>query len=376
MILKFNLSAKKKAPKRHWLIDSENTADRWVCDMLFNKETKRDKVTVFYTKNTCNMKYETVKLLRETRKPKIEWIECFTGSNALDFQLVSQLGVYIGAHPKYEYIILSNDTGYDAVIKYWRKQGTRIVRLNTAAIRTQAEKKDRSRSSGKPGKNEKSRDKDKSGKKKEQAKKLRKNRKAQGDSPATPEIQQVQPERSLEEAEQEKKSGSASKEPAAELSPERIPEISTVTELQKQLEEKLKEACGQDEQLPGYVMELAKSVSIKNKSMLNTACCAMFGQIEGGSIYRCIKENEEFHDLLRAQHLSSRKDRANSYITLMLELSGYETEDIEKLTEIGYKAPKNNLSNLNRFLVKVLGQEEGVNFYHIIKPHLAVLRKL
>lgn len=342
MILKFNKNTKKKAPKRHWLVDSENTADRWVCDMLFNKETKRDKVTVFYTKNTCNMKYETVKLLRETRRPKIEWIECFTGSNALDFQLVSQLGVYIGSHPKYEYIILSNDTGYDAVIKYWRKQGIRIVRLNTAAIRTQAEKADRSKNGGKPGKNEKNRGKIKRGK----------------------------------EEEPVKKSNGASKEQAAEISLERIPEISTVTELQKQLKEKLKDACGEDEKLPGYVMELAKSVSIKNKSMLNTACCALFGQIEGGSVYRCIKENEEFHDLLRAQHLSSRKDRASSYITLILELSGYEAEDIEKLVEIGYKAPKNNLSNLNRFLVKTLGQEEGVNFYHIIKPHLAVLRKL
>lgn len=365
MVLKFNRNIKSKKSKRHWLIDSENTADRWVCDMLFSKEMKRDKVTVFYTKNTCNMKYETVKLLRETRKPKIEWIECFTGSNALDFQLVSQLGVYIAARPNYEYIILSNDTGYDAVVKYWRKQGRRIIRLNTAAVRSRTkgedsgknpkkEKKDRKENGSQPGRG---------GLKSERGSLLPKNRRKEDGK------KQIKSQPPAQPAKTEQGQ-------ATEASQEDTLRISAVTQRQRLLEEKLLEACGQDKQVPERVMELAKSISIKNKSMLNTACCAMFGQETGGGVYRCIKENEEFHDLLKAQHLSSRKERASAYMTLMLELSGYKDEEIERLAEIGYKAPKNNLSNLNRFLVKALGQDEGMAFYHIIKPHLAVLRKL
>lgn len=72
-----------------YLVDSENVGDIWVPLLVSSQED--DEVLVFYTTKSPHMNYENVRMLKETEK-EADFIKCFEGSNALDFQLVSELG--------------------------------------------------------------------------------------------------------------------------------------------------------------------------------------------------------------------------------------------------------------------------------------------
>ena len=53
------------------------------------------------------------------------------GKNALDFQLATLLGYVIGSNTEKddEFIIVSKDTGFDAVVEFWKQQNIKITRL-------------------------------------------------------------------------------------------------------------------------------------------------------------------------------------------------------------------------------------------------------
>lgn len=109
-----------------WLIDSENVNDNWVSAVA--DAGQRDQIVIFYTDNSANMSVESVGQLAAVNRQMV-WKKCYTGTNALDFQLVSELGSMIAKRPKDNYAIVANDTGYDAVVKYWSNNGVKISRV-------------------------------------------------------------------------------------------------------------------------------------------------------------------------------------------------------------------------------------------------------
>ena len=68
-------------------------------------------------------------MLKETEK-EADFIKCFEGSNALDFQLVSELGYRLSQNADREYVIVSNDTGFDAAVRYWSTRKMPVSRLS------------------------------------------------------------------------------------------------------------------------------------------------------------------------------------------------------------------------------------------------------
>ena len=113
--------------KRIYLVDSENVGDIWVPLLVSSQED--DEVLVFYTTKSPHMNYENVRMLKETEK-EADFIKCFEGSNALDFQLVSELGYRLSQNADREYVIVSNDTGFDAVVRYWSTRKMPVSRLS------------------------------------------------------------------------------------------------------------------------------------------------------------------------------------------------------------------------------------------------------
>ena len=69
-------------------------------------------------------------------KNKPKFIRCYEGSNALDFQLVSYLGYQLRSKNTDEMVIVSNDTGFDAVVHFWSEQNRAITRLTSSNIPT------------------------------------------------------------------------------------------------------------------------------------------------------------------------------------------------------------------------------------------------
>lgn len=114
---------------KYYLVDSENVNDNWL--MLLDMAEPKDEIIVFYTKNSPHMAYSSViKLLESNRYIKFE--ECHEGNNGLDFQLISYMG-YLMKNDELddsEYIIMSNDTGFDPVVHFWKDRNFPVNRIN------------------------------------------------------------------------------------------------------------------------------------------------------------------------------------------------------------------------------------------------------
>lgn len=128
---------------RHFLVDSENVNDNWL--MLFDMADEDDEIVVFYTKKSPHMSYMSVIRLMENNKINIRFEKSYEGTNALDFQLVSYMGYLMGCGGACsenecdaasaetgadEYIIMSNDTGYDPAVRFWKDKGFAVRRFN------------------------------------------------------------------------------------------------------------------------------------------------------------------------------------------------------------------------------------------------------
>ncbi len=110
-----------------YYIDSENVGDSWI-SLEFLEEPEA-KFLVFYTENSPRIAYSNaILLLNERVKP--EFIECHKGNNGLDFQLVTYLGYELRADSINEMIIVSNDTGFDAVVSFWSERDMKVSRMS------------------------------------------------------------------------------------------------------------------------------------------------------------------------------------------------------------------------------------------------------
>ena len=119
-----------------YLIDTENVRTIWT--LILSRLKKNDKVYVFHTDNSGSLNYEESNLAKKYGD-QVEYIRCFTGKNGLDFQLVSFLGYLIHDNPSANYLIISNDTGFDSVAAFWQKRGSNVMRKSAKQV--QGEKK-------------------------------------------------------------------------------------------------------------------------------------------------------------------------------------------------------------------------------------------
>jgi hypothetical protein len=111
---------------KHYLIDSENVGDFWI--PLLELPADQAELIVFYTKNSPHMSYDSLIKLKESDRT-VTFIKCYEGTNALDFQLCSELGYLIAMNKGDDFIIVTNDTGYDAAVKYWRHKEYSVKRI-------------------------------------------------------------------------------------------------------------------------------------------------------------------------------------------------------------------------------------------------------
>ena len=112
-----------------YLVDSENVNDVWI--RLVPEMDTQDEILVFYTEKSPHMSYEKVIELTRLSDRPIDWIKCVEGNNALDFQLVTELGARVATQPGHAFVIVSNDNGFDAVVKYWTQREISVRRMKS-----------------------------------------------------------------------------------------------------------------------------------------------------------------------------------------------------------------------------------------------------
>lgn len=115
------------ATKKIYLVDTENVGSTWK-DLLPIK-MGADQILLFFTENSPNVSYSDLQLILQF-PDHFEMIKCNPGKNGLDFQLVSYLGYLLKTASKSNYVIVSNDNGFDAVVKFWQERGMSVSRMN------------------------------------------------------------------------------------------------------------------------------------------------------------------------------------------------------------------------------------------------------
>lgn len=114
---------------KKYFVDSENVGSAWI-DMYL-EDTEDSEFLIFYTERSPHIDYEHMIALMNMQKKHPEFIKCYVGNNALDFQLVSYIGFQFHEDNATEMIIVSNDAGFDAVVHFWSDRDMNIVRIST-----------------------------------------------------------------------------------------------------------------------------------------------------------------------------------------------------------------------------------------------------
>lgn len=110
---------------RIYFLDTENIGAAWIDAVLRDEEV--GEVVIFYTKNSQPVPLTALPKLGGIW-PKLTFVECYIGQNALDFQLATELGYRVAGAPEDEYVILTRDAGYDAIVKYWKQKNVSVTR--------------------------------------------------------------------------------------------------------------------------------------------------------------------------------------------------------------------------------------------------------
>lgn len=109
-----------------YLVDMENIPHAWA--NLLDTCGEGDRMVLFYTDQISQVPIILMEKVTRSRVD-MEYIKCYDGPNGLDFQLVTEMGYRIARDSEAEYVIVSQDHGFDAVVNYWGGRGVRARRI-------------------------------------------------------------------------------------------------------------------------------------------------------------------------------------------------------------------------------------------------------
>ena len=119
------------ASRKVYLVDTENVGTAW--KEILPQKSQKDVIILFYTEHSPGISYMDLNVIREYPL-SFDMILCYAGKNGLDFQMVSYLGYLIKTAPKSEYIIVSNDTGFDSVVRFWSDREIEVCRKSKSEL--------------------------------------------------------------------------------------------------------------------------------------------------------------------------------------------------------------------------------------------------
>ena len=120
-----------------YLIDYENVGVKGLKGISSLKE--KDKAYILYSVNADNLTFEMHEMMNNS-KAEIKCIKADVGTkNALDFQLSSKLGYLVASNRDEQFYVVSDDSGFDCVVKFWTKDGCKIERVSDLQLRSKEE---------------------------------------------------------------------------------------------------------------------------------------------------------------------------------------------------------------------------------------------
>lgn len=326
---------KMKLKRKYYLIDTENVGDRWF--ELLQKIEKKDQVITFYTENHSNRLKEY--LLTQVHNPKILWLECATGTNALDYQLIGVLAYLIAKHPKASFCIYSNDKDYQNTVDFWQSRGIEVRQKGFEEVSKKKKKKEKEKG--------KEKQKQGKGKQRDQERELEKRRRAG----------QKQEKNKLDRQEARGKADSPAKgilsAPSRKLL--QIPRRGKLTEEQ-------------------YVREIAKSVPLSDLGSWYQTLTAILGQDIGRNWYLKVKDDAELRESLSRYYMGDVHSRGVNLVAAVLNLHDLDVSRAEEAYKIIQSHSQKNLKAMRADFDKQFGKKPPQKYFKVLRPIIRVIR--
>ncbi len=109
-----------------YLVDMENIPHAWA--KLLDACGAGDRFVLFYTEQVSQVPITLMEKVTQSQAA-MDYVKCHSGPNGLDFQLVTEMGFRIARDPESEYVIVSQDHGFDVVVDYWADRNIRTKRV-------------------------------------------------------------------------------------------------------------------------------------------------------------------------------------------------------------------------------------------------------
>ena len=309
--------------KKYYLIDSENVGDSWISLLL--SAAPEDEILVFYTLKSPHMSYRNLILLKQSPR-EVCFIECCEGANALDFQLCTELGYRIHEAPACEYVIVTNDTGYDAVVKYWKQRSIAVRRL--------------------PGKL------------------------CSAVKPALPASEELRPAETALPVEADvpeiAPAALLNAEDASPSLPEAPSAPASAAPAVHPAEGQVTDACA---------LEILYCVGKDNLADLHEALTQLYGSKKALSVYNSFKSESSYNTYLAKHEKLSSEEKQSSYCKVVFALADPPAEmpaDFPSAVMNCWRQKK-NLNSLRATLQNRYGREKCSVYYSMIKAHIKVL---
>lgn len=109
-----------------YLVDMENIPHAWA--KLLDACGAGDRFVLFYTEQVSQVPITLMEKVTQSQAA-MDYVKCHSGPNGLDFQLVTEMGFRIARDPESEYVIVSQDHGFDVVVDYWADRNIQTKRV-------------------------------------------------------------------------------------------------------------------------------------------------------------------------------------------------------------------------------------------------------
>lgn len=362
--------------KRIYLVDSENVGDIWVPLLVASQPD--EEVIVFYTQKSPHMNYENVRLLKETEK-EAEFIKCFEGSNALDFQLVTQLGYMLCENQENCYVIVSNDTGFDAAVRYWKQRNMPVQRISGKELSRRLQQKTKTAeflensteaATGQTSEFLKHETEAATGQTAESMKnetvtaeeQVQTEKYAESEEMSEPEeIQMEMPDEIMRP--DETADGNQQDEELSDADPEKNIMVKT-PEISKE----------QDE----VIRSLLTCISKDRLADFHNALVLFFGEEIGKELYQEAKNSSAYAICRENQNAISEEEKFDVYCQTVFAYSDPKLDCPEDFSSFLYKAnaKRKNLNSLRAALQGHYGKDKGMKYYSLFKSHIKIMNRM
>ena len=362
--------------KRIYLVDSENVGDIWVPLLVASQPD--EEVIVFYTQKSPHMNYENVRLLKETEK-EAEFIKCFEGSNALDFQLVTQLGYMLCENQENCYVIVSNDTGFDAAVRYWKQRNMPVQRISGKELSRRLQQKTKTAellensteaATGQTAEFLKHETEAATEQIAEFLKhetvtaeeQVQTEKYAESEEMSEPEeIQMEMPDEIMRP--DETADGNQQDEELSDADPEKNIMVKT-PEISKE----------QDE----VIRSLLTCISKDRLADFHNALVLFFGEEIGKELYQEAKNSSAYAICRENQNAISEEEKFDVYCQTVFAYSYPKLDCPEDFSSFLYKAnaKRKNLNSLRAALQGHYGKDKGMKYYSLFKSHIKIMNRM